>query len=72
MERNRYYCGWNFDPMIVGENNFAVINYSYEIPPLITSVQFPFEQPTLLNPDTLTLFDTDYEEVPIGFTFNYF
>ncbi|MBK7109147.1 MAG: T9SS type A sorting domain-containing protein [Bacteroidetes bacterium] len=61
-----------FDPMIVGENNFTVINYSYEMPLTYNISTIPFEQPTLLNPDTLTLFDTDYEEVPIGFTFNYF
>ncbi|MBK7109106.1 MAG: T9SS type A sorting domain-containing protein [Chitinophagales bacterium] len=61
-----------FDPMIVGENNSTVINYSYEMPLNYNISTIPFEQPTLLNPDTLTLFDTDYEEVPIGFTFNYF
>ncbi|HET8963052.1 MAG TPA: T9SS type A sorting domain-containing protein, partial [Chitinophagales bacterium] len=55
-----------------GEDNSTVINYSYEMPLTYNITSIPFEQPTLINPDTLTLFDTDYEEVPIGFTFNYF
>ncbi|HET8962846.1 MAG TPA: hypothetical protein VFM99_03060, partial [Chitinophagales bacterium] len=53
-----------FDPMIVGEDNSTVINYSYEMPLTYNITSIPFEQPTLINPDTLTLFDTDYEEVP--------
>ncbi|MFN3939679.1 MAG: hypothetical protein ACK4IY_03765, partial [Chitinophagales bacterium] len=61
-----------FDPTIVGLDNYSVVSYNYEMPIAYTMTTIPFEQPELLNPDTLSLYSTDVDTVALGFRFNYF
>ena len=61
-----------FDPALVGDDNYTVITYTYNMPIDYNMYPIDFEMPELEDPNYLEMEDLDIEEVAFGFRFQYF
>ena len=61
-----------FDPALVGEDNYSVITYSYDMPIDYTWYTIPYDMPDLIDPINVDVEDYDADSVAFGFDFSYF
>ncbi len=61
-----------FDPALVGEGNYTVITYSYDMPIDYTWYTIPYDLPELIAPTHVDVEDYDADSVSFGFDFSYF
>ena len=61
-----------FDPALVGEDNYTVITYSYDMPIDYTWYTIPYDMPELIAPTHVDVEDYDADSVSFGFYFSYF
>ena len=56
----------------MGDDNYTVITYTYNMPIDYNMYPIDFEMPELEDPNYLEMEDLDIEEVAFGFRFQYF